>query len=79
MLNFGQFKLKSGRLSPYFFTLGLISTGAALRESVAPLRAAGAQPVAAVIALDRQELGPHGKSAVAEMEREPFGRRAGAR
>ena len=156
VLKFGEFKLKSGRVSPYFFNLGLISTGAALRdlgqayaqmlgrsgvaydmlfgpaykgiplvaavsialadagrdvpyaynrkeakdhgeggtlvghapkgrvvivddvltagtalrESVQLLRAAGAQPVAALIALDRQETGPNGASAVAEMERE---------
>ena len=156
VLKFGEFKLKSGRLSPYFFNLGLISdgvalrelgrayaqalaasgidydmlfgpaykgiplvaaaaialaeggrevpyaynrkeakdhgegglivghtpagrvvivddvltAGTALRESVQLLRAAGAKPVAAVIALDRQEAGPNGTSAVAEMERE---------
>ena len=156
VLRFGEFKLKSGRISPYFFNLGLISTGAALRdlgrayaqalaasgvafdmlfgpaykgiplaaavaiafaeqgrdlpyaynrkeakdhgeggliigakpqgrvvivddvltagtamrESVKLLRDAGANPVAAVIALDRQEQGAHGASAVAEMERE---------
>ncbi len=156
VLKFGEFKLKSGRISPYFFNLGLVSSGAALRElgrayaealsrsgvafdalfgpaykgiplvaavaialadagrdvsyaynrkeakdhgeggtlvgtkpkgrivivddvltagtamreSVQLLRAAGAAPVAAVIALDRQEQGPNGASAVAEMERE---------
>ena len=156
VLKFGQFTLKSGRVSPYFFNLGLVSTGAALRdlgrayaqalaasgigydmlfgpaykgiplvaavsvaladagrdvpfaynrkeakdhgeggtlvgarpqgrvviiddvltagtalrESVNLLRAAGAAPVAAVIALDRQEKGPAGESAVAQMERE---------
>lgn len=32
------------------------------------LRTAGAEPVAAVIALDRQEKGPSGRSAVQEME-----------
>jgi orotate phosphoribosyltransferase len=156
VLKFGEFKLKSGRISPYFFNLGLISSGSALRdlgrayaralqqsgvafdmlfgpaykgiplvaavsvalaeggrdvpyaynrkeakdhgegglivgakpagrvvivddvltagtamrESVQLLRAAGASPVAAVIALDRQETGPNGRSAVAEMEAE---------
>ncbi|MGH8443049.1 MAG: orotate phosphoribosyltransferase [Nevskiaceae bacterium] len=156
VLTFGEFKLKSGRVSPYFFNLGLISSGVALRElgrayahalqksgvafdmlfgpaykgiplaaavaialaeagqdvpwaynrkeakdhgeggtlvgakpqgrvvivddvltagtamreSLQLLRAAGASPVAAVIALDRQEQGPNGASAVAEMERE---------
>ena len=34
VLKFGEFKLKSGRISPYFFNLGLISSGAALRELV---------------------------------------------
>jgi len=156
VLKFGEFTLKSGRVSPYFFNLGLVSSGAALRElgrayaaalqrsgiafdmlfgpaykgiplaaavaialadggrdvpwaynrkeakdhgeggtlvgarpqgrviivddvltagtalreSVRLLREAGAAPVAAVIALDRQEQGPNGASAVAEMERE---------
>jgi len=156
VLKFGQFTLKSGRISPYFFNLGKISSGAAmrdlshayaealaasgleydmlfgpaykgiplvsavsialadrgrdlpyaynrkeakdhgeggvlvgaapkgrvvivddvltagtaLREAVGILRKAGAEPVAAVIALDRQEIGPNGNSAVAEMERD---------
>src|SRR3569623_810003 len=142
VLKFGQFTLKSGRISPYFFNLGKISSGAAmsdisrayaealaasgleydmlfgpaykgiplvsavsialaergrdlpyaynrkeakdhgeggvlvgaagtaLREAVGILRKAGADPVAAVIALDRQEVGPNGQSAVAEMERD---------
>lgn len=154
VLKFGAFKLKSGRMSPYFFNLGKISSGAAmrelgrayaqalqssglefdmlfgpaykgiplvtavacalaeqgrdlpyaynrkeakdhgeggvmvgappkgrvvivddvltagtaLREAIGLLRAAGAQPVAAVIALDRQEKGPSGRSAVQEIE-----------
>ena len=32
VLRFGEFKLKSGRLSPYFFNAGLFSTGRALAE-----------------------------------------------
>jgi orotate phosphoribosyltransferase len=31
VLRFGEFKLKSGRISPYFFNLGKISSGVALR------------------------------------------------
>lgn len=30
VLQFGEFTLKSGRLSPYFFNLGMISTGSAI-------------------------------------------------
>ena len=48
----------------------VLTAGTALREAVALLRAQGANPVAAVIALDRQEVGPNGQSAVAEMARE---------
>ncbi|TXH04585.1 MAG: orotate phosphoribosyltransferase [Nevskiaceae bacterium] len=48
----------------------VLTAGTALREAVGLLRAAGAEPVAAVIALDRQEVGPSGQSAVAEMERD---------
>lgn len=32
VLKFGEFKLKSGRLSPYFFNAGLFNTGKALAE-----------------------------------------------
>lgn len=32
VLKFGEFKLKSGRLSPYFFNAGLFNTGNALAE-----------------------------------------------
>ncbi|PPE73930.1 orotate phosphoribosyltransferase [Solimonas fluminis] len=48
----------------------VLTAGTALREAVRLLRAAGAEPVAAVIALDRQEKGPSGASAVQEMERD---------
>ncbi len=48
----------------------VLTAGTALREAVALLRAAGAQPVAALIALDRQERGTGTRSAVQEMEQE---------
>ncbi|TJY63203.1 orotate phosphoribosyltransferase [Sinimarinibacterium sp. CAU 1509] len=46
----------------------VLTAGTALRQAVTMLRAAGAEPVAAVIALDRQERGSSGRSAVQEME-----------
>jgi orotate phosphoribosyltransferase len=48
----------------------VLTAGTALREAVRLLHDAGAEPVAAVIALDRQEKGPSGLSAVQEMERD---------
>ena len=48
----------------------VLTAGTALREAIGLLRRAGAEPVAAVIALDRQEVGPAGISAVAQLERE---------
>ncbi len=48
----------------------VLTAGTALREAVRLLKSAGAQPTAAVIALDRQEKGPSGLSAVQEMERD---------
>jgi orotate phosphoribosyltransferase len=46
----------------------VLTAGTALRQAVAMLRAAGAEPVAALIALDRQEQGPRpGQSAVEAM------------
>ncbi len=44
----------------------VISAGTSARESVELLRAAGAEPTAMAIALDRQERGRSGKSAVQE-------------
>lgn len=48
----------------------VLTAGTALREAVGLLRSAGATPVAALVALDRQEVGPSGRSAVADLERE---------
>lgn len=46
----------------------VLTAGTALREAVAMIRAAGATPVAAIIALDRMERGKGTQSAVSEME-----------
>ena len=46
----------------------VLTAGTALREAVAMIRAAGGEPVAAIIALDRMERGNGALSAVAEME-----------
>lgn len=46
----------------------VITAGTAVGESVALIRAAGAEPVAIVIALDRQERGAGAHSAVEEVE-----------
>ncbi len=48
----------------------VLTAGTALREAIGLLRAAGAEPVAAAIALDRQEIGPSGISAVAQLEKD---------
>jgi orotate phosphoribosyltransferase len=47
----------------------VITAGTAVRESLALIRAAGAQPVAVALALDRQERGQGALSAVQELER----------
>ena len=46
----------------------VITAGTAIRESVELIRTAGAQPVAVALALDRQERGQGGRSAVQEVE-----------
>ncbi|TDU26701.1 orotate phosphoribosyltransferase [Panacagrimonas perspica] len=48
----------------------VLTAGTALREAIGLLRNAGANPVAALVALDRQEVGPSGRSAVADLEHE---------
>ena len=45
----------------------VITAGTSVRESVEIIRAAGAEPAGVVIALDRQERGIDGRSAVAEV------------
>lgn len=50
----------------------VITAGTSVRESVEVIRAAGAEPVGVVIALDRQERGARDRSAVAEVQ-ELFG------
>jgi len=45
----------------------VLTAGTALRESHALLSRAGARPVMAITALDRQEVGANGRSAVAEL------------
>jgi orotate phosphoribosyltransferase len=47
----------------------VISAGTSVRESIALIRAAGAQPCGVVIALDRMELGQGELSAVQEVQR----------
>src|SRR5690606_17905085 len=47
----------------------VITAGTAIRESVDIIRAAGAEPVGVVLALDRQERGQGELSAVQEVER----------
>jgi orotate phosphoribosyltransferase len=46
----------------------VMTAGTAVRESLELLREAGASPAAILIALDRQESGQQGRSAVQEME-----------
>ncbi|HUN73812.1 MAG TPA: orotate phosphoribosyltransferase [Steroidobacteraceae bacterium] len=46
----------------------VISDGAAKREAIECIRAAGAQPVAVLLALDRQERGESERSATQEMQ-----------
>jgi orotate phosphoribosyltransferase len=45
----------------------VISAGTAARQSIAMIRQAGASPVALAVALDRQEIGPKGLSAIEEL------------
>jgi len=45
----------------------VLTAGTALRQSHELLVAAGATPVLAITALDRQEVGANGRSAVAEL------------
>jgi len=46
----------------------VITAGTAIRESVELIRRGGAEPVAVLLALDRQERGQEGRSAIQEVE-----------
>ena len=46
----------------------VISAGTSINESINLIRAAGAEPVAAAVALDRQERGPDERSAIQAVE-----------
>jgi len=48
----------------------VITAGTSVRESVDLIRAHGAEPAGVVIALDRQEQGPQGRSAITEVEQD---------
>jgi len=48
----------------------VITAGTAIREAVDIIRRNGAAPVGVVIALDRQETGPDGGSAIQQAEQE---------
>lgn len=48
----------------------VITAGTSVRESVDLIRAHGAEPAGVVIALDRQEQGPQGRSAIIEVEQD---------
>ena len=47
----------------------MITAGTAIRESMDLIQEAGAEPVAVLVALDRQEKGPEGNSAIQEIEK----------
>ncbi len=47
----------------------VITAGTAIRESMDLIQEAGAEPAAVLVALDRQEKGPDGKSAIQEIEK----------
>ncbi len=47
----------------------VITAGTAIRESMDLIQQAGAEPAAVLVALDRQEKGPKGNSAIQEIEK----------
>jgi orotate phosphoribosyltransferase len=51
----------------------VITAGTAIRESIDIIRAAGAEPAAVLIALDRQERGPQGDRSAVQEVRERLG------
>ena len=46
----------------------VITAGTAIRESITLIEAAGGRPAGVIVALDRQEKGPSGKSAIQDVE-----------
>lgn len=46
----------------------VITAGTAIRESIEMITQSGAEPAAVIVALDREEQGPNGKSAIQEVE-----------
>ena len=53
-----------------FIVDDVITAGTAIRQSIDLIRQAGAQPAGVIVALDRQECGPNGRSAIQEVEEE---------
>jgi len=48
----------------------VITAGTAIREILPAIEAAGGEPAAVIIGLDRQEVGPSGQSAITQVEQE---------
>jgi orotate phosphoribosyltransferase len=51
----------------------VITAGTAIRESIDIIQAAGARPAGVLLALDRQERGPHSRSSAVQEVRDQYG------